>query len=169
MKKLSSVVTGVVAGVALAVAAVTYAQPFGGMGPGFGPGMGMGMGMGPGHGPMAGVDPAAIADSRLSDMKTLLKITPAQETAWAAFAATAKQQAVSMQAARAQMWDSAGTAPDRMAARTQVMQQRAAGMATMTTALNALYAVLTPEQKAIADQNFGMAGHRGLGFARRAS
>jgi periplasmic protein CpxP/Spy len=165
MKKLSSVVTGVVAGVALAVAAVTYAQPFGGMGPGFGPGMGMG----PGHGPMAGVDPAAIADSRLSDMKTLLKITPEQETAWAAFAATAKQQAVSMQAARAQMWDSAGTAPDRMAARTQVMQQRTAGMATMTTALNALYAVLTPEQKATADQNFGMAGHRGMGFARRAS
>jgi Spy/CpxP family protein refolding chaperone len=169
MMKLSSVVTGVVAGVALAVAAVTYAQPFGGMGSGYGPGMGMGMGMGPGHGPMAGVDPAALVDSRLSDMKTVLKITPAQETAWQGFAATAKQQAVSMQAARAQMWDSAGTAPDQMALRTQMMQQRIASMATMTTALNALYAVLTPEQKAIADQNFGMAGHHGMPFARRVS
>ena len=165
MKKLSTVVTGVVAGLALAVAAATYAQPSGGMGPGFGPGMGMG----PGHGPMAGVDPTAMADARLADMKTQLQITAAQETAWQGFVATAKQQAVSMQAARAQMFESAGTAPDRMALRTQMMQQRTASMATMTSVFNALYAVLTPKQKAIADQSFGMRGQRGMPFARRAS
>jgi len=42
-------------------------------------------------------------------------------------------------------------------------------MATMTNAFGALYAVLTPEQKAIADQNIGMMGHRGMrGFGPRA-
>ena len=164
MKRTHTVVAGVIAGVALAVAAATYAQPFGGMGPGFGPGMGMG----PGHGPMAGVDPSVMADSHLSDLKTQLKITPAQESAWQTFAAQAKQQAVSMQAMRAQMQEGTGTAPERMAQRTTMMQQRSAAMATMTDAFNALYAVLTPEQKAIADQNFGMMGHRGMRFGPRA-
>ena len=36
--------------------------------------------------------------------------------------------------------------------------------ATMTDAFGALYAVLTPEQKAIADQNVGMMGRHGAGF-----
>jgi len=166
MKKLSSVVTSVAAGLALAAAAVTYAQPYGGMGPGSGPGMGMGMG--PGHSRMAGVDPATRADSRLTYLKTQLQITAAQETAWQEFAATAIQQAASRQAARAQMWDSAGTAPERMALRAQMMQQRAASMTTMSNALTALYAVLTPEQKTIADQSFGRGGHRGMPFARPA-
>ena len=166
MKKLSSVVTSVAAGLALAAAAVTYAQPYGGMGPGSGPGMGMGMG--PGHSRMAGVDPATRVDSRLTYLKTQLQITAAQETAWQEFAATAIQQASSRQAARAQMWDSAGTAPERMALRAQMMQQRAASMTTMSNALTALYAVLTPEQKTIADQSFGRGGHRGMPFARPA-
>ena len=85
MKRTHSLIAGVVAGVALAVAAATYAQPYGGMGYGHGPGMGMGMGHG--HGPMAGFDPAATADARLSDLKAQLKITTAQEGAWQAFAA----------------------------------------------------------------------------------
>ena len=67
-----------------------------------------------------------------------------------------------MQAMRAQMQQDTGTAPERMAQRATAMQQRAAGMATMTNAFGALYAVLTPEQKAIADQNVGMMGHRGM-------
>ncbi len=164
MKKIHTVVAGVAGGVALAVAAVTYAQPFGGMGQGFGPGMGRG----PGHGPMAGVDPSVMIDSHLGDLKAQLKITPAQETAWQTFTAAAKQQATDMQAMRAQMQQDSGTAPERMTQRATVMQQRAAAIATMTTAFNALYAVLTPEQKAIADQNFGMMGHRGMRFGPRA-
>ena len=49
-------------------------------------------------------------------------------------------------------------------------QQRAAGMATMANAFKALYAVLTPEQKAIADQNVAVMGHRGMrhGYGARA-
>ena len=164
MKRIPPLVAGIVAGAALAVAAVTYAQPFGGMGYGMGPGMGMG----PGHGPMAGVDPAAMADSRLSDLKSQLKITTAQEAAWQAFANAMKQQASTMQAIRAQMQQSTGTAPERMAQRTAAMQQRSDGMAAVSNAFNALYTALTPEQKAIADQNFGMMGPHGMGYGRRA-
>ena len=104
----------------------------------------------------------------MSDLKAQLKITTAQEAAWQAFAAQAKAQAASMQAMRAQMQQDTGTAPERMAQRTTAMQQRAAGMATMTNAFGALYAVLTPEQKAIADQNVGMMGHRGMRLGPRA-
>ena len=59
--------------------------------------------MGPGHGPMAGGDPSVMVDSHLGDLKTQLKITPAQEAAWQTFAAAAKQQAADMQAMRAQI------------------------------------------------------------------
>ena len=166
MKRTHAVVAGAVAGLALAVAAVTYAQPFGGMGPGHGPGIGMGMG--PGHGLMAGVDPATVIDSRLSDLKALLKITATQETAWQAFTTAAKQQATDMQAMRAQMQQGTGTAPERMGQHATAMQQRAQAMATMTNAFNALYAVLTPEQKTIADQHFGMMGPHAMRLGARA-
>ena len=164
MKRTHTLIAGVVAGVSLALAAATFAQPYGGMGQGYGPGMGMG----PGHGPMAGVDRAAMAESHLADLKAQLKITSAQEAAWQTFTAQTKQQAASKQAMRAQMQESAGTAPERMGQRATAMQQRAAGMATMTNAFNALYAVLTPEQKAIADQNVGMMGGRGMRHGPRA-
>ena len=45
------------------------------------------------------------------------------------------------------------TAPERMGQGAELMQQRSAAMATMTNAFNALYAVLTPEQKAFLDQH----------------
>lgn len=164
MKRIHAVVAGVAAGVALAVAGVTYAQPFGGMGPGFGPGMGMG----PGHGMMARGDPTIVIESRLGDLKALLKITATQESAWQAFTAAAKQQASDMQAIRAQMQQGGATAPERMGQHATAMQQRAQAMATMTNAFNALYAVLTPEQKTIADQHFGMMGPHGMRFGARA-
>ncbi len=164
MKRIHTVVAGIAAALALAVAAGTYAQPFGGMGSGYGPGMGMG----PGHGPMAGVDPAAMIDSRLADMKTQLKITATQESAWQAFTTAARQQATDMQAIRGQMQQGAGTAPERMGQRATAMQQRSQAMATMTNAFNALYAVLTPEQKTVADQHFGTMGSRAMRFGPRA-
>lgn len=157
MNRIYAVAAGLVAGVALAVAAVTYAQPFSDMGPGFA----HGMGMGPGHGRMAGVDPTTFVDSRLADLKTQLNITTTQESAWQAFADAAKQQATGMQAMRVQMQAESGTAPERMAQRASAMQQRAEGMTTMSKALDGLYAVLTPEQKTIADHHFGTMGPHG--------
>src|SRR6185369_7482544 len=108
------------------------------------------------------------AEAHLSNLKTQLKITSAQEDAWQTFAAQAKQQAASMQAMRAQVQAGTGTAPEQMGQHATAMQQRAAGMATMTNAFGALYAVLTPAQKTIADQNVGSMGHFGMGFGRRA-
>ncbi len=166
MKKYQTLTAGVVAGVALFVAAASYAQPFNGMGQG--PGQGMGMGMGPGHGRMGGGDPSVMAESRLTEFKAQLKISAAQETAWQAFAAQAKQQATAMQAMRAQMSQGAATAPERMAQQTAMMQQRSSAMAARNSAFSALYGVLTPEQKAVADRSFGQMGQHGMRFGHRA-
>lgn len=156
MNKIHTVLAGAIAGVTLAIATVTFAQPFGGMG--HGPGMGMGQG----QGPIAGVDPSVMVDSHLADLKAQLKIATAQEPAWQAFTTAAKQQAAGMQAMHVQMQQSTGTAPERMAQHAAMMQQRGAAMATMSTAFSSLYAVLTPEQKAVADQHAGMMSQRGM-------
>ena len=109
-----------------------------------------------------------MAQAHLTDLTAQLKITVAQEAAWQTFADQAKQRVASMQAMRARMHEGTGTAPEQMAERATAMQQRAAGMATMANAFSTLYAVLTPEQKAVADQNVGMMGHRGTHFSRPA-
>ena len=170
MKKITTAVRIAVGAAALAVAAVATAQPCGGMGAGFGPGMGMrgGPGMGPGYGAHGPVDHAAVADGRLAYLKSALKITPAQESAWEAFAATSKAQAGSMDAMREKMWQGGASAPERAAARAEAMQQRATAMAAASKAIGGLYAVLTPEQKAIADQNLGQGGPYAMRFGRRA-
>lgn len=113
MKTSTRIVATLAASAAVALAGIAFAHPESGpgadwpmgrgpgmgMGMGMGPGMGMGhgmgmgMGMGPGWGPMGGpgaggapgADPAAAA-ARLAALKEQLKITPAQEPAWQAFA-----------------------------------------------------------------------------------
>ena len=164
MKKTHTLVAGVVAGAALVLAASSYAQPFGGMGRGFCPSLGMG----PGYTATGGFDRSALVESRLGALKTQLKISAAQEAAWQTYTDQVKQQATGMQALYAQMHQNVATAPERMALQTTAMQQRSASMAAMSNAFSALYAVLTPEQKTIADQNFGMMGRRGMPFGRRA-
>jgi Spy/CpxP family protein refolding chaperone len=184
MKKITTAVRMAVGAAALAVAAVAAAQPCVGGGGGFGPGMGAGygargpgmgggygargLGMGGGYGARGSVDHAAVAETRLAEIKSALKITPAQEGAWDAFAATSKAQAASMDAMREKMWQGGASAPDRAAARAEAMQQRASVMAAASKALGELYAVLTPEQKAIADQNLGPGGPYAMRFGRRA-
>ena len=189
---------GVAAAAALmAASTLTYAFPPGygpgagpcvqggggpGMGWGGGPGMmgygrhgGSGMmgygGMGPrggGWGPGGGAGPAANADAHLAFLKSELKITSEQEAAWQAYAGQMKQQAERMQAAFSQPRTPAQSAPERARQRAEFAKQRAAAMESTSAALKDLYAVLTPEQKAIADQHFGGArmaqnGPRGYG------
>jgi Spy/CpxP family protein refolding chaperone len=152
--------------------------PRGGFGPGMmgaGPrgGYGPGMGYGPrgGFGPGAQGGPAANADARLAFLKNELAITADQESAWQAFAKQTKQQAESMQALRAAAQAAAKTAPERLEQRAQFAKQRAANMEARSAALKDLYAALTPEQKAVADQHFGgwrmaQGGPRGYGYGR---
>jgi Spy/CpxP family protein refolding chaperone len=131
---------------------------------GYGPGYGRG---GPGAG--AGFSPAAAADGRLAALKTELNITANQESAWQAFATKAKAQVESMQAQRAQAFAANQTAPERLAQRAEFAKQRAAHVEAMSATVKDLYDVLTPEQKAIADQRlaFGAMGPMaGRGFRR---
>ncbi len=153
-----------------------------GYGSGYGPGAGMGPGMGPmgrgamrhgpmgqGMGPQAFANPGALAESRLAGLKSELKITAAQESAWKAFADQAKQQAEAMQALMTSAQGSAqATAPERIESRNQLMKKRQEQMEKGTAAFKDLYAILTPEQKALADQHvgFGMMGGRGMAFNR---
>ena len=135
--------------------------------------MGQGpMGQGPvgrGMGPQGLVNPSAMADARNAYFKSELNITPAQESAWKAYAEQRKQQVVAMQALRASAQGSAqATAPERLELRNQMMKKRQEQMEKGTTAFKELYAVLSPEQKALADQRVAlrMMGGGGMGYNR---
>lgn len=189
MKRTSKFAIGI--GTALVVAsAVVNAYPYGqgpgwGGGPGWGPGYSMGYGPGAGMGPRGGMgygpmgygpmgygagprgyaNPAAAADARLAYLKSELKITSGQENAWKVFADQAKQQAEAMQALRTTIQGGASaTAPERMELRNQIMKQRQEQTEKSTAAFKELYAALTPEQKAIADQRFAGGPGFGPGF-----
>jgi Spy/CpxP family protein refolding chaperone len=129
-----------------------------------GPGMGMHGGMYGGmHGGMVNAETVA---ARLADLKTELKITGAQEGAWQAYVAVVQQQAAARDALRAQMQGPEVTPADRSAHFEAMSKFREEHLAARTAALNDLYAVLTPEQKQLADQRL-MPG-RGPGMAWRA-
>jgi protein CpxP len=132
-----------------------------GMGPGYGRGYGMGPGMMGGYGPGYGMGPQARfggnVDDNLAALKTQLGITAKQDAAWQEFTKNAKQQSENRQAwfAKMQQARSAGSAPELLAQQTEIMKQRQTELAANAAALKNLYAALTPEQKAIADQSFG--------------
>lgn len=90
-------------------------------------------------------------EGRLSTLKSELKLTPAQEPAWAAFEQAVRKQFADRAEAHKQMQK---TADDPMEARIAHMEQRLAGMKAVAKARKDLYEKLTAEQKAIADQHF---------------
>jgi Spy/CpxP family protein refolding chaperone len=145
-------VVAIALGAAISLAsAVATAHP-GGWGMGGGPGYGMGPGRG---------DPAAAVEGRLAYLKTELKITKAQEGAWKKYSDEARKQAESMQATRTAMQGAASAnAADRMELHNKLMKNRLEQSEKMTAAFKELYAALTPEQKALADQHPG----GGMGF-----
>lgn len=191
MKTSTKVIASLAAAASLAVAGIVSAHPGfgmgpgmgwgpagGGMGPGMGPGMGWGPGMaggmrggmgpgmggGPGSGP--GFDMTAAATGQLAALKTQLKITTTQETAWKAYEGAVTQQAAAMQAMRDQFhaqWQNTkpGEAAPDMAAQHQAMWQlRQSSWQAQDKAFKDLYAALTPEQQALV--NGGLGGGRGL-------
>ena len=186
MKRSQKVIVGITAVLSAAAIGTAFAQSDGmgayrmsGSAAGMESGSMMGGGMmgegimgqhGMAEGMMHGGDSAAMVDRHLADTKAALHITAAQEPAWQAFATQAKQQAEAMQTMRDKLQgaDTNATAPDRMQARTQLLQQRLTGMEAMTQALKHLYAVLSPEQRNIANQRLGMMGGHPMGFAGHA-
>lgn len=154
--------TALVATLAAAGAAFAHSDMGRGMGQGMGPGTGMGMSHGMGMGPSMHGAPAA---TNLADVKTTLKITAEQDAAWAAYAAVVTRHTDArnnlhekMQALHA---DPKATSPDRSAMQETMLKFRQDMQAQRTAALKDLYAVLTPEQKTLADQNLGGMGGTG--------
>ena len=166
MKTLSKIAIGTVAGIGLAFAAAAFAH-----GPGFGYGAGghgYGVGMmgphggGPGygmHGPYGGrpgAGPclaAGTVETRLDSLKSELKLTDTQTKAWEAFENAVRNQVQVRTEARPH-WSQ--NQDEHIA----LMEQRLAGMKALQKARNDLYAVLTPEQKSVADR-YGFRGPRG--------
>jgi hypothetical protein len=105
------------------------------------------------------MNPAA-AEARLDGVKSALKITAEQESAWNAYAGAVKAQAEQRVKFHEQM---AATDPAaRLETRDQHFAARTESIKALDAARNGLYAVLTPEQKATADRMIGFPG-----FARR--
>jgi hypothetical protein len=122
------------------------------MGPGGQGMMGQGM-MGPGM--MMGYGPTM--EGQLAYLKAELAITDAQKEAWDAYVNAVKARATTMQGMRAAMMQSmqSGSAVDRMDAHTQAMQSMVESMKATKPATEALYKVLTDEQKKKADLLLG--------------
>jgi len=158
---IAVIALGVGAAISLA-SGLAAAHPYG-YGPGMGGGPGYGMGYGRG-------DPAAAVEGRLAYLKAELKITKAQEGAWKKYSDEARKQAESMQATRTAMQGAAtANAADRMDLHNKLMKNRLEQSEKITAAFKELYAALTPEQKALADQHPGMGpgmGFGGPGFGR---
>ena len=122
-----------------------------------GPGMGgfFSNGIHRGSGPFgSAADMQALASTWLNGLHAGLQLTSAQEPAWQAFANTVAAQAQAMQSLRAQMATISATSPQRAALVPQFMRQRLDAMTAMVDALAALYAQLTPQQRAILDAEF---------------
>lgn len=120
------------------------AQPYG-PGPGgrMGPGMGPGMGMG--RGAMA----FGNIDDYLASLKTRLAILPAQEAAWAGYAATLKEAATQLQGVHQTMWDAMDTADwqERQGMMNRALESRQAVFDSVRTAAQKLAPALTPTQR----------------------
>ena len=121
-------------------------------------------GMRPGgrHAMMRDGDMAKIStermEARLDRLKYELRITQEQEPLWKAFAEKSVSGAGS---GRAVMQSDAAkkmTAPERMELMQSMMKSRLASMQGANDAFKRLYAALSPEQKARADEHFGRMG-----------
>jgi hypothetical protein len=110
-------------------------------------------------------DPVAAADKRLGRLKADLKITSAQESAWNTYAEQIKQHAGEMQALHNQMRERASgntrpSAPERVERQAQFAKQQGEYLERLAALTKDLYAVLTPEQKTLADQRLGRGRHQ---------
>jgi Spy/CpxP family protein refolding chaperone len=96
---------------------------------------------------------ADAVENRITELHTQLKITDEQAKPWDAFAQTMRDNAKAADAAfrdRAQKLPTM-SAPEAMKSYADLTQTHADNMKKLSSALNDLYNVLTPEQKQIAD------------------
>lgn len=98
---------------------------------------------------------------RQAELHDKLKLTPAQEPAWKTFAASMTPPEHGTRPDRAE-WDKL-SAPERMEKMLAKMKEHEAKMADRLAAMKTFYAVLTPEQQKIFNDNVGKGPmhHRG--------
>lgn len=114
-------------------------------------------------------DPAKFKEhmaKRQAELHDKLKLTPAQEPAWKTFAASMTPPERGKRPDRAE-WDKL-TAPERMEKMLANMKEHEAKMAARLAAMKTFYAVLTPEQQKVFNDNVGKSPrhHRGRDGAR---
>ena len=108
--------------------------------------------------PQPRLDRAGLArvERHIAGLRRRLEITAAQQPQWDAFAAAMRQNAAHMEALQR---DRAGrvasmTAPEDMRSYADVARAHADDLQRLLPAFDALYAAMTPEQKAAADRTF---------------
>ncbi len=116
-------------------------------------------------------DPVERVIQRMAHLKIDLKITSAQEKAWQAYVAQATRLAEARKAREAKRPAAEAVArmstPDRRSLRTEEMKHRVEDQEAMNKVFKSLYAVLTPEQQALADRHTApRSGKRGPGRDR---
>lgn len=99
----------------------------------------------------------AMVDGRLAYLKGELDITDAQAAAWEGYASAVKARVDLMKGMHESMIEimQKGTATERMDARIAGMEAMLEAMKAMKPATEALYAVLSDEQKKVADELIG--------------
>jgi hypothetical protein len=112
--------------------------------------------------------PGTMIEAHLAFLKTALKVTDAQMSAWNAVADVLREQAKRHDAeiaARRKMHDEAGQPPDLptiLQDRQRMAVEESDDLSKLLTALKPFYVMLSAEQKEIADQLFPP-GHPGMG------
>lgn len=96
---------------------------------------------------------------RQAKVHDALKLTAAQEPAWAAYQAAIKPQPRSAARGERANWK-AMPAPQRMEKQIEMRKQRIAHMEARLAATKTLYAALSPEQQKLFDENSRRGGHR---------
>lgn len=115
--------------------------------------------MGPGMMPMMRQHgamglPFEHVEGRIAFLKAELKITEAQAGPWTAFADTLRSNAKAHQAVHEQMTKGGmpSSWPDRLAFQQKALSTRLDALKALESAAKPLYAVLTDEQKTLADR-----------------
>lgn len=150
MKQQSKRIIAILGTAALITGATGAVFAYGGYAPGYGPGWGGHHGRmgGPGGmfgGPGAMIGGYGYTDQQLARLKQSLAITPAQETAWNAYAQALREQSGLMQTHRQAMFANGVPNPDQ---RLAFHQQGLTQMQRVVDACRALFATLTPQQQA---------------------
>ena len=102
-------------------------------------------------------------EDRIAYLHSQLKITPAQETQWSAFADVMRNNSQTMGELFQQRKAATNqSALDDMKQYATIAQAHADGMKKLVDAFDPLYNSLSPEQKALADQTFRHQPHEGM-------